>query len=76
MVYHKGYCICSFFGGNLVTRKIKEQAVVGRSSAKVEYRAIAHTTYEIVLVCSFLEEAHSRPSSYMEIRFLTDRLSI
>ncbi|RVW25031.1 Retrovirus-related Pol polyprotein from transposon TNT 1-94 [Vitis vinifera] len=35
-----GYC--SFVGGNLVTWRSKKQNVVARSSAKAEFRAVAH----------------------------------
>ena len=49
-----GYCI--FLGGNLVNWKSKKQTVVARSSAEAEYRAMAHTTCEVVWVRSFLEE--------------------
>ena len=49
-----GYC--TFIGGNLVTWKSKKQTVVARSSAEAEYRAMAHTTCEVVWLRSFLEE--------------------
>ena len=39
---------CTFVGENLVTWKSKRQDVVSRSSAKAEYRAMTHTTCEIV----------------------------
>jgi hypothetical protein len=49
-----GYCV--FLGGNLVNWKSKKQTVVARSSAEAEYRAMAHTTCEVVWLQSFLEE--------------------
>lgn len=39
-----GYC--SFVGGNLVTWRNKKQSVVARSSAEVEFRALAYDTCE------------------------------
>jgi len=39
------YCI--FVGGNLVTCS-KKQAIVARSSAEAEYRAMAHTAFEMM----------------------------
>lgn len=47
-----GYC--TFVGGNLVTQRSKKQAVVARSSAEAEYRAMAHTTSELLWVRSLL----------------------
>ena len=39
---------CIFVGGNLVTWKIKKQAVVAISSVEVEYRLMASTTCELI----------------------------
>ncbi|XP_028100331.1 uncharacterized protein LOC114299723 isoform X1 [Camellia sinensis] len=47
-----GYC--AFVGGNLVTWHGKKQAVVSRSSAEAEYRAVAHGTYELIWLQSLL----------------------
>ncbi|XP_048444600.1 uncharacterized protein LOC125479403 [Pyrus x bretschneideri] len=41
-----GYC--TFFGGNIVTWKSKKQQVIARSSAEVEYRAMAATACELI----------------------------
>ena len=49
-----GYC--TFVGGNLVTWRSKKQNVVARSSAEVEYRAMAHTASEMLWVCSLLRD--------------------
>jgi Reverse transcriptase (RNA-dependent DNA polymerase) len=49
-----GYC--TFVGGNLVTWKSKKQAVVARSSAEAEYRAMAAITSEIVWLRLLLKE--------------------
>ena len=37
-----------FVGGNLVSRKSKEHNVVARSSAKLEYRAMAQATCKLI----------------------------
>lgn len=39
---------CMFVGGNLVSWKSKKQNVVARSSAEVEYRAMASAACELV----------------------------
>jgi len=41
-----GYC--TLLWGNLVTWRSKKQAVVARSSAEAEYRAMAHGICEII----------------------------
>ena len=49
-----GYC--TFLGGNLITWRSKKQTIVARSSAKAEYRAMAHTSYELMWIKHSLEE--------------------
>lgn len=41
-----GFCV--FLGTSLISWKNKKQSVVSHSSAEAEYRALAHTTFELV----------------------------
>ncbi|XP_057478145.1 retrovirus-related Pol polyprotein from transposon TNT 1-94 isoform X6 [Actinidia eriantha] len=49
-----GYC--TFLGGNLVTWRSKKQSVVARSSAKAEYRAMAHGVCELLWLQTLLHD--------------------
>jgi hypothetical protein len=49
-----GYCV--FVGGNLVSWRSKKQAVVARSTAKAEYRAMALSLCEMLWLRSLLKE--------------------
>ena len=51
-----GHCV--FIVGNLVTWTSKKQTVVARSSAKVEYKGMAHTTCELEWIKNLLRELH------------------
>lgn len=41
-----GYCV--LIGGNLFSCKSTKQTIVARSSTKAKYRAMAHTTCELL----------------------------
>ncbi|GAV77753.1 hypothetical protein CFOL_v3_21223 [Cephalotus follicularis] len=60
-----GYCV--FVGGNLVSWKSKKQSVVARSSAESEYRAMAHTTCELMWVRQLLTEIGFTEASPMQL---------
>ena len=47
---------CTFIGDSLVTWQSKKQSVVARSSAKAEFRAIAHDICEVLWIKQLLEE--------------------
>ena len=49
-----GYCV--FVGGNLVSWRSKKQAVVARSTAEAEYRAIALSLCEMMWLKGLLKE--------------------
>lgn len=49
-----GYCV--YFGGNLVIWNSKKQSLVSRSSAELEYRALANITTEVLWVQSLCQE--------------------
>ena len=49
-----GYCV--FIGGNLISCKSKKQAIVARSSAEAEYRAMALATCELIWLRHLLQE--------------------
>ncbi|GFZ21391.1 hypothetical protein Acr_29g0005530 [Actinidia rufa] len=46
----------TFLGGNLITWESKEQIVVVRSSAETKYRAMAHTSCELLWLKHLLED--------------------
>ncbi|XP_019056490.1 PREDICTED: uncharacterized protein LOC109116117 [Tarenaya hassleriana] len=49
-----GYCI--FLGSSLISWRAKKQATVSRSSAESEFRALAHTTSELVWLSHLLKD--------------------
>ncbi|KAL0420890.1 UNVERIFIED_CONTAM: Retrovirus-related Pol polyprotein from transposon RE2 [Sesamum latifolium] len=49
-----GYC--TYVGGNLVTWRSKKQTTVARSSVEAEYRAMGHTTSEVLWLKNILTE--------------------
>ncbi|GAV76750.1 hypothetical protein CFOL_v3_20223 [Cephalotus follicularis] len=60
-----GYCV--FVGDNLVSWKSKKQPVVARSIAESEYRAMAHTTCELMWVRQLLTEMGFADASPMQL---------
>lgn len=51
-----GFCV--FLGANLVSWSAKKQPTVARSSTEAEYRALAHTTAELVWLQQLLADLH------------------
>ncbi|XP_020242757.1 uncharacterized protein LOC109820971 [Asparagus officinalis] len=47
---------CTFIGGNMITWRSNKQYVVYRSSAEIEYRAMAHTVCEMIWLQKLLIE--------------------
>jgi len=60
-----GYC--SYVWGNLVTWRSKKQAVVARSSAEAEFRALAHGICEGIWLKRLLEELKVRIDGPIEM---------
>nr|KYP76032.1 Retrovirus-related Pol polyprotein from transposon TNT 1-94 [Cajanus cajan] len=60
-----GYCV--FMGGNLVSWKSKKQSVVARSSTEAEYRAMAHTTCELLWLKFLIQELQFCKVGHMEL---------
>ncbi|KAG8472009.1 hypothetical protein CXB51_036953 [Gossypium anomalum] len=60
-----GFCV--FLGGNPIAWGSNKQQVVSRSTAKVEYRGLAHTVSEVVWLESLLFELHVLPSRKAEV---------
>ncbi|WRX19899.1 Reverse transcriptase [Theobroma cacao] len=55
-----GYCV--FIGGNLVSWKSKKHNVISRSSAELEYRAMAQTVCEVVWMYQLLSDVGLKSS--------------
>lgn len=49
---------CVYLGDYLVSWSSKQQITVSRSSADVEYRAVAHVVAECCCLCQLLAELH------------------
>ncbi|RVW61826.1 Retrovirus-related Pol polyprotein from transposon RE2 [Vitis vinifera] len=60
-----GYCV--FIRGNLISWKSKKQDVVVRSSAEVEYRAMALTTCELIWLKHLLRELRFGKNEQMKL---------
>lgn len=63
---------CVYFGPNLMSWSLKKQALVARSSTKVEYVALAHTTSKVLSLELLLVELHIQ---YLVPTLLCDDLS-
>ena len=51
-----GFCV--FLGDSLVSWKAKKQSTITRCSTKVEYRALAATTNELIWLHQLLQDFH------------------
>ena len=60
-----GYCV--FIGNNLISWKSKKHDVVAKSSAEVEYRAMALATYELILLKQLLQELRFRKDELIKL---------
>lgn len=60
---------CVFIGGNLVSWKIKQQAVVTRLSVKSEYRAMVQATCELLWVRNLLEGICFPQSCFLGLKY-------
>ncbi|RVX02349.1 Retrovirus-related Pol polyprotein from transposon RE1 [Vitis vinifera] len=60
-----GYCV--FIGGNLISWKSKKQDVVAKSSAEVEYRAMALATCELIWLKHLLRELRFEKDERMKL---------
>lgn len=49
-----GYCV--YLGGNPISLSSRKQQVIPRSTAKVEYRSLAHVTSEVLWIQALLSE--------------------
>lgn len=63
-----GYC--TFVGRSLVTWRSKKQNIVAQSSAEAEYRAMAHTSCEMLWIQSLLRDMGVNVPSPMPMYFL------
>ncbi|KAI5399506.1 hypothetical protein KIW84_064736 [Lathyrus oleraceus] len=64
---------CIFIGPNLISWSSKKQTLVARSSAEAEYRALAHTTSELLWLESLLAELRVK---YFSPTLLCNNLSV
>ena len=64
---------CIFIGPNLISWSSKKQSLVAKSSAEAEYRALAHTTSEVLWLQSLLTELQIQ---YFSPTLLCDNLSV
>ena len=60
-----GYC--TFVGGNLVTWRSKKQAVVSRSSAEAEFRAMSQGICELLWIKILLRDLRLEPTDSMRL---------